>query len=103
MNTTAWKGASGLMFYIDASGVTANVDFLLELLTATGRPNGEGTVGNAQLKTAPTIWRSEGDGGPLQVGETSYAYYYNAQSGGWNEFSVSYPSYYLGAGVNYSA
>lgn len=102
VDTTAWKGASGLMFYIDASGVTANVDFLLELLTNTGRPKGEGTVGNAQLKTAPTIWRSEGDGGPLQVGETSYAYYYNAQSGGWNEFSVSYPSYYLGAGVNYS-
>ena len=102
VDTTAWKGASGLMFYIDASGVTANVDFLLELLTNTGRPTGEGTVGNAQLKTAPTIWRSEGDGGPLQVGETSYAYYYNAGSGEWNEFSVSYPSYYLGAGVNYS-
>ena len=102
VNTTAWKGASGLMFYVDASGVTANVDFLLELLTTTGRPNGAGTVGNAQLKTAPTIWGSEESGGPLQVGETSYAYYYNAQSGEWNEFSVSYPSYYLGAGVNYS-
>lgn len=100
VNTTAWKGASGLMFRVDASGVDANVDFLLEILSVAARPNSASGNGNVQFKTQPTVWRDEQSGGPLKVGETGYAYYY--QNNQWVDFGVSYPSYYLNAGSNYS-
>ena len=53
-----------------------------------------------QFKTTPTVWKSADAGGPLKVGETGYAYYY--QDNRWVDFSVAYPSYYLNAGANYS-
>ena len=90
--TTSWRGASGIMFYVDASEVTGatGVDFILTFLMAGTRSNSETGSGCVQLQTAPTIY----SGGPKGIeGTKSTAYTY--KDGAWADFSVSYPSYYL--------
>lgn len=91
-HTTSWRGASGIMFYVDASEVTGatGVDFILTFLMAGARSNSATGSGCVQLQTAPTIW----SGGPKGIeGTKSTAYTY--KDGAWADFSVSYPSYYL--------
>lgn len=97
VDTVSWKGASGIMFYVDASKNAGNVDFLLELLLNTSRPKSATANSYAQLKTTPTAWASPT---PIQVGNTSHAYYF--KDGAWVDFSVSYPSYYLSSGAKNS-
>lgn len=100
LSTTSWKGASGLMFQVDASEAQGNVDFILELLVPSSRPkDASNGLSWIQFRTAPTIW-SGAINGPAQVGNTSVAYYY--QDGQWKDFSVAYPSYYLGTGAKQS-
>ena len=88
-HTTSWRGASGIMFYVDASEATG-VDFILTFLMAGARSNSASGNGCVQLQTAPTIW----SGGPKGIeGTKSTAYTY--KDGAWADFSVSYPNYYL--------
>ena len=88
-HTTSWRGASGIMFYVDASEATG-VDFILTFLMAGARSNSATGSGCVQLQTAPTIY----SGGPKGIeGTKSTAYTY--KDGAWADFSVSYPSYYL--------
>lgn len=97
--TTSWRGASGIMFYADASGISGNTDFIFEILAASPRQNSASGAGCVQLNTSPTKWRSAADGGPLQIGsDSSVAYYLEGNE--WKEFKVSYPSYYLNCGKN---
>lgn len=87
--TTSWRGASGIMFYVDASEATG-VDFILTFLMAGARSNSATSSGCVQLQTAPTIY----SGGPKGIeGTKSTAYTY--KDGAWADFSVSYPNYYL--------
>ena len=88
-HTTSWRGASGIMFYVDASEATG-VDFILTFLMAGARSNSATGSGCVQLQTAPTIYA----GGPKGIeGTKSTAYTY--KDGAWADFSVSYPNYYL--------
>ena len=88
-HTTSWRGASGIMFYVDASEATG-VDFILTFLMAGARSNSATSSGCVQLQTAPTIYA----GGPKGIeGTKSTAYTY--KDGAWADFSVSYPNYYL--------
>lgn len=94
MNTVSWKGASGIMFYVEASESAGNVDFLLELLLLNTRPNSASGNGCAQLKTSPSYWSD----GTKPAGTTSHAYYFNGST--WVDFSVSSGAYYLSTGAN---
>lgn len=88
-HTTSWRGASGIMFYVDASEATG-VDFILTFLMVGARSNSATGSGCVQLQTAPTIYA----GGPKGIeGTKSTAYTY--KDGAWADFSVSYPNYYL--------
>lgn len=89
VNTTSWRGASGIMFYVDASEATA-VDFILTFLMTGARSNSATSSGCVQLQTAPTIYAGESKG---IEGTKSTAYTY--KDGAWADFSVSYPNYYL--------
>lgn len=88
-HTTSWRGASGIMFYVDASEATG-VDFILTFLMVGARSNSATSSGCVQLQTAPTIYA----GVPKGIeGTKSTAYTY--KDGAWADFSVSYPNYYL--------
>lgn len=88
-HTTSWRGASGIMFYVDASEAT-DVDFILTFLMVGARSNSATSSGCVQLQTAPTIYV----GVPKGIeGTKSTAYTY--KDGAWADFSVSYPNYYL--------
>ncbi len=87
--TTSWRGASGIMFYVDASEATG-VDFILTFLMAGTRSNSASGSGCVQLQTAPTIY-ADGPKGVEGTKSTAYTY----KDGAWTDFSVSYPSYYL--------
>ena len=88
-HTTSWRGASGIMFYVDASEATG-VDFILTFLMVGARSNSVTSSGCVQLQTAPTIYA----GVPKGIeGTKSTAYTY--KDGAWADFSVSYPNYYL--------
>lgn len=89
VNTTSWRGASGIMFYVDASEATG-VDFILTFLMTGARSNSATSSGCVQLQTAPTIYAGESKG---IEGTKSTAYTY--KDGAWADFSVSYPNYYL--------
>ena len=88
-HTTSWRGASGIMFYVDASEATG-VDFILTFLMTGARSNSATSSGCVQLQTAPTIYAGESKG---IEGTKSTAYTY--KDGAWADFSVSYPNYYL--------
>ena len=88
-HTTNWRGASGIMFYVDASEATG-VDFILTFLMAGARSNSATSSGCVQLQTAPTIYAG-GSKGIEGTKSTAYTY----KDGAWADFSVSYPNYYL--------
>lgn len=89
VTTNSWRGASGIMFYVDATDVT-KVDFIAELLMQSSRANSATTGGCVQFHTSPTIYA----GGATGVsGTTSTAYALSGEA--WSSFSVTYPSYYL--------
>lgn len=88
-HTTSWRGASGIMFYVDASEATG-VDFILTFLMAGARSNSATSSGCVQLQTAPTIYAG-GSKGIEGTKSTAYTY----KDGAWADFSVSYPNYYL--------
>lgn len=51
---TAWRGADGLMFYLDANGCS-EVEFMLALMSDGTRPKADGTtVSFTQFNTVPT-------------------------------------------------
>lgn len=89
VNTTSWRGASGIMFYVDASEATG-VDFILTFLMTGARSNSATSSGCVQLQTAPTIYAG-GSKGIEGTKSTAYTY----KDGAWADFSVSYPNYYL--------
>lgn len=72
----AWHGASGIMFYVDASDVET-VDFMLEMLSDGARPNNatNAATGYTQLNTTPN------------TGSQTSAYRYNGTA--WTEISTS--------------
>lgn len=70
----AWHGASGVMFYVDASDVE-NVDFMLEMLSDGSRPSSDTSNGYTQLNTAPNS------------GSTTTAYYYGGTA--WTKLTTS--------------
>ena len=88
-HTTSWRGASGIMFYVDASEATG-VDFILTFLMVGARSNSATGSGCVQLQTAPTIYAG-GSKGIEGTKSTAYTY----KDGAWADFSVSYPNYYL--------
>ena len=88
-HTTSWRGASGIMFYVDASEATG-VDFILTFLMTGARSNSATGSGCVQLQTAPTIYAG-GSKGIEGTKSTAYTY----KDGAWADFSVSYPNYYL--------
>lgn len=88
-HTTNWRGASGIMFYVDASEATG-VDFILTFLMTGARSNSATSSGCVQLQTAPTIYAG-GSKGIEGTKSTAYTY----KDGAWADFSVSYPNYYL--------
>jgi len=88
-HTTSWRGASGIMFYVDASEATG-VDFILTFLMVGARSNSATSSGCVQLQTAPTIYAG-GSKGIEGTKSTAYTY----KDGAWADFSVSYPNYYL--------
>lgn len=88
-HTTSWRGASGIMFYVDASEATG-VDFILTFLMTGARSNSATSSGCVQLQTAPTIYAG-GSKGIEGTKSTAYTY----KDGAWADFSVSYPNYYL--------
>lgn len=89
VNTASWRGASGIMFYVDASEATG-VDFILTFLMTGARSNSATSSGCVQLQTAPTIYAG-GSKGIEGTKSTAYTY----KDGAWADFSVSYPNYYL--------
>ena len=91
VNTASWRGASGIMFYVDASEASG-VDFILSLLMVGTRANASGRNGSVQFQTSPSIW-VQGKGAVGVDGAKTTAYTY--KDGAWTDFSVSYPSYYL--------
>lgn len=88
-HTTSWRGASGIMFYVDASEATG-VDFILTFLMTGARSNSATSSGCVQLQTAPTIYAG-GSKGIEGTKSTAYTY----KDVAWADFSVSYPNYYL--------
>ena len=103
VKTKSWRGASGIMFYVDASeavtkdnGQTTAINFIFSFLMTGERPNVDGNSRNVQFQTAPTRWRSAADGGPMNMsdGRSGYAYYLQTD-GTWKEMRVNPGSYYL--------
>ena len=96
VNTANWRGASGIMFYVDASEAQG-VDFLFSFLMEGKRGNSATGSGCAQFTTSPTKWRSDANGGKKDManGRTGHAYSLQAD-GTWKDMSVSFGSYYLG-------
>ena len=103
VKTTSWRGASGIMFYVDASeavtidnGQTTAINFIFSFLMTGVRPNVDGSSKNVQFQTAPTRWRSATDGGPMNMsdGRSGYAYYLQSD-GTWKEMRVNPGNYYL--------
>jgi len=96
VNTANWRGASGIMFYVDASEAQG-VDFLFSFLMEGTRGNSATGSGCAQFTTSPTKWRSDANGGKKDManGRTGHAYSLQAD-GTWKDMSVSFGSYYLG-------
>lgn len=96
VNTANWRGASGIMFYVDASEAQG-VDFLFSFLMEGTRGNSATGSGCAQFTTSPTKWRSPENGGNKDManGRTGHAYSLQAD-GTWKDMSVSFGSYYLG-------
>ena len=96
VNTANWRGASGIMFYVDASEAQG-VDFLFSFLMEGARGKNETESGCAQFTTSPTKWRSDANGGKKDManGRTGHAYSLQAD-GTWKDMSVSFGSYYLG-------
>lgn len=85
VNTTSWRGASGIMFYVDASEAQG-VDFLMTLLMEGTRGKSETENGSVQFQTAPTKWRDAAVGGNKDManGRTGYAYSLQAD-GTWKD------------------
>lgn len=103
VKTTSWRGASGIMFYVDASeavtkdnGETTAINFIFSFLMTGARPNVDGSSKNVQFQTAPTRWKSAADGGPMNMsdGRSGYAYYLQSD-GTWKEMRVNPGNYYL--------
>lgn len=96
VNTANWRGASGIMFYVDASEAQG-VDFLFSFLMEGTRGNSATGSGCAQFTTSPTKWRTDANGGKKDManGRTGHAYSLQAD-GTWKDMSVSFGSYYLG-------
>ena len=93
VNSTAWRGASGFMFYVDASGVeNEQVGFLFKILATAVRPrDGVGNKGCVQL------WSSAKCNGK-DSGKTTHTYRYH--DGSWQDISTN--AYHLEAGTNAS-
>ena len=92
VNTANWRGASGIMFYVDASEAQG-VDFILYLLMEGKRGNSATGSGCAQFWTSPTQNTSAGKK-DVTGGRTGHAYCLQ-DDGTWKDMSVTYPSYYL--------
>ncbi len=93
VNSTAWRGASGFMFYVDASVVeNEQVGFLFKVLATAVRPrDGVGNKGCVQL------WSSAKCNGK-DSGKTTHTYRYH--DGSWQDISTN--AYHLEAGTNAS-
>lgn len=87
--TRSWRGASGIMFYVDASEASG-VDFIVQFLMNDSRQSSASGNALVQFQTSPAIYVN----GAVGVsGTTSTAYAFS--DGAWKSFSVSYPKYYL--------
>ena len=96
VNTANWRGASGIMFYVDASEAQG-VDFLFSFLMEGTRGKNETESGCAQFTTSPTKWRDVAAGGNKDMANGRTGHAYSLQSDGtWKDMSVSFGSYYLG-------
>ena len=92
-NTQAWRGASGLMFYVNTDEIAAdaavkNVNFMVEFLIDQSRLKGDGSSGYAQFNTVST------------TSIPAKAYYY--QNGEWHVFQPAGNAEYMDAGVSFS-
>lgn len=90
ISSTAWRGASGFMFYVDASGVTnEQAGFIFKILTNATRTKDGSAGGCIQFTTAP---------GALSGGAATHTYLY--KDGKWRDISTT--AYNLEAGTNAS-
>ncbi len=80
ITSTAWRGAEGIMFYVDATSTTEKVDFMVNL-TAYDRIKKDGSSNGAvRLKNCATVNATT----PLASGLTTTSYYYNESTNKWD-------------------
>ncbi len=93
INSTAWRGASGFMFYVDASDVTnEQVGFLFKVLLPNSRVKDDtGSGGWIQL------WSSAKGNGKFS-GRTTHTYHF--KDGEWRDITTD--AYHFEAGANAS-
>ena len=87
LNNKNWRGAKGMMFYVECAGT--NADFIIKILGGGSRLRSAGDGGTVQYWTSPTVW------GQTCKPNTNTAYYFDSTANTWKPFSVSTGAYYL--------
>ncbi len=79
VNTSVWRGASGVMFYVDASETNGKVDFFTEFLIGESRVRGSDNA-NSYVQLMNYTYDTK---------EATTAYFYDTTTSQWKAFGKS--------------